>query len=69
MNTEPTKGEQIVRATFNPSKNSEVDQFKQAIAANINFIEEHKAKDPRLAAIAQTKLEEAAMFGVKLLTT
>jgi hypothetical protein len=29
----------------------------------------HKAKDPRLAALAQTHFEDAAMWAVKLVTT
>jgi hypothetical protein len=42
-----------VRTTFNPSANETVDQIKQKSAELINLCEELKAKDPRLAAIAQ----------------
>jgi predicted glycoside hydrolase/deacetylase ChbG (UPF0249 family) len=68
MTTERTKGEKIVRTEFNPSNNSDVDKFKQDMARLIDFIDSHNAKDPRLAAMTITKLEEAAMLGVKLLT-
>lgn len=35
----------------------------------IDLCEEHKSLDPRLAALAQTAYEEAAMWAVKLVTT
>lgn len=64
-----TKGEQIVRSEFNPSNITKVQCFKDSIADLINQVEEIRDFDPRLAAITITKLEEAAMFAVKLATT
>lgn len=60
-----TVGEQRVRTTFNPSANSDVDIIKQKSAELINLCEVLKSKDPRLASIAQTSYEEAAMWAVK----
>lgn len=62
-------GEKRVRTTFNPSNNSVVDQIKQKTAELINLCEDLKAKDPRLAATAQTSYEEAAMWAVKAATS
>ena len=64
-----TKGEQIVRSEFNPSNVGNVNYFKDEIAKLINAVEEIKDYDPRLAAITITKLEESAMFTVKLSTS
>jgi len=64
-----TKGEQIVRHTFNPSGSGLVHAFKEDVARLINAVEVIKDRDPRLAALAVTKLEEACMFAVKLATT
>ncbi len=64
-----TTGESRVRTKFNPSNDSLVDQFKQLSAELIDLCEEHKSLDPRLAALAQTAYEEAAMWAVKLATT
>ena len=61
-------GEQRVRVEFNPSANGMVDQLKQKSAELINLCEELKAKDPRLASLAQTSFEEAAMWAVKAAT-
>lgn len=58
-----------VRESFNPSKDSMVDKIKRYTADLIDLCEEHKDLDPRLAALAMTAYEEAAMWGVKLLTT
>ncbi len=65
-----TLGEQRVRTEFNPSANGMVDQIKQKSAELINLCEELKAtgKDARLAALAQTCYEEAAMWAVKSAT-
>ena len=63
-----TVGEARVRTTFNPSANEIVDQLKQKSAELINMCEDLKAKDPRLASIAQTSFEEAAMWAVKAAT-
>ena len=62
-------GAQRVRESFNPSKDSDVDKIKRWSADCIDFCEEHKALNPRLAALAQTAYEEAAMWAVKLVTT
>ena len=64
-----TLGEKIVRTEFNPSEASGVDYFKQEFAKLINSIDEVKELESRLAYLAITKLEEAAMFAVKLITT
>jgi hypothetical protein len=58
-----------VRESFNPSKDNKVDKIKRWTADCIDFCEEHKHLDPRLAAIASTAFEEAAMWAVKLVTT
>jgi hypothetical protein len=69
MHNEPqTVGEQRVRTQFNPSQDSIVDQIKQQTAHLINLVESLKARDPRLASIAQTAYEEAAMWAVKAAT-
>jgi len=61
-------GEQRVRTTFNPSADSRVDQIKQKSAELINICEGLKSKDARLASLAQTAYEEAAMWAVKAAT-
>ncbi len=63
-----TVGEKRVRTEFNPAKDSLVNQIKQKSAELINICEELKAKDPRLASIAQTEYESAAMWAVKAAT-
>ena len=64
----PTIGEQRVRTTFNPSADGAVDQIKQKAAELIDLCEALKAKDGRLAALAQTSFEEGAMWAVKAAT-
>lgn len=62
-------GADRVRLQFNPNKNSLVDQIKQKTADLIDLCEaELKSKDPRLAALAQTYYEDAAMWAVKAAT-
>jgi hypothetical protein len=61
-------GEQRVRTEFNPSKDGIVDQIKQKTAELINMCEDLKSKDPRLASLAQTAFEDAAMWAVKAAT-
>ena len=61
-------GEQRVRTEFNPSNEGIVDKIKQTSAELINMCEELKTKDPRIAALAQTNYELAAMWAVKLAT-
>ena len=68
MENTKTIGEQRVRTEFNPSQNDIVSQIKQKSADLINLCEELKAKDGRLASIAQTSYEEAAMWAVKAAT-
>jgi hypothetical protein len=68
-----TLGETRVRVTFNPSQDSSVDAIKQASAKLIDACEAFKtgSKQPerdRLAALAQTAYEEAAMWAVKAAT-
>lgn len=68
MENTQTLGEQRVRVNFNADNNSNVDVIKSSVAKLINMCEELKEKDPRLCALAQTRLEEAAMWAVKLAT-
>jgi hypothetical protein len=62
-------GEDRVRTKFNPSKDGIVDIIKQKTAELIDACEALKEKDPRLASLAQTAYEEAAMWAVKAATT
>jgi hypothetical protein len=62
-------GEDRVRTTFNPSANGMIDQIKQKSAELIDLCETLKSKDARLAALAQTHYEDAAMWAVKAATT
>lgn len=77
--TQPTQslGERRVRASFNPSANSEVDAIKSFSAAMIDRLEELRketdgslksAEIQRLLSLAQTSFEEGAMWGVKAVT-
>ena len=65
---EKTIGELRVRTEFNPSQSDVVSQIKQKAAELINLCEDLKAKDPRLASLAQTAFEEGAMWAVKAAT-
>ena len=65
---EQTIGEKRVRTEFNPTENSTSDQIKQKSAELINLIETVKSNDPRLASLAQTSIEEGAMWAVKCAT-
>jgi hypothetical protein len=65
----PTIGEERVRTDFNPLKNGRIDEIKQKTAELINLCEELKARDGRLASLAQTAYEEAAMWAVKATST
>lgn len=62
-------GAELVRADFNPNSNPEVAEVKRRVAELIDFVNESKDKDPRLAALATTAFEEGAMWAVKLVTT
>ena len=55
-------GTDRVRLQFNPSSDNLVDQVKRLSADLIDLCEEHKSLDPRLAALAQTHYEDAAMW-------
>jgi hypothetical protein len=68
MAPEQTVGEQRVRITFNPAASSDVDIIKNKAAELIDICEKLKSKDPRLASLAQTSFEEAAMWAVKAAT-
>lgn len=67
-NREQTLGEGRVRLDFNPSQEGVVFDLKRHTAALIDLCEKLKAKDPRLASLAQTAYEEAAMWAVKAAT-
>jgi hypothetical protein len=62
-------GAQRVREDFNPSGDNMVNKIKRYTADLIDLCEDLKAFDPRLAALAQTSYEEAAMWAVKAATT
>ena len=68
MSETKTLGEVRVRTDFNVSNNSTIDLIKQKSAELINICETLKEKDGRLASIAQTSFEEAAMWAVKAAT-
>lgn len=63
-----TLGEARVRTQFNTTSSSIVDQIKQRSAELIDICEGLKLQDPRLASLAQTSYEEAAMWAVKAAT-
>lgn len=74
-------GTERVRLSVNPGSNPDVDSIKQRIADCIDLVETCRedilandasvsnAEVNRLAALAQTALEDAAMWAVKLATT
>lgn len=57
-----------VRESFNPSQDNLVDKIKRYTADLIDICEDLKPIEPRLAALAQTAYEEAAMWAVKAAT-
>lgn len=70
-----TKGEMRVGINFNPSSNVDVETIKQQAADLIDFVDTIKPNDEgvtdevgRLKALAQTRIEEAAMWAVKAAT-
>lgn len=72
-----TFGEKRVRVSFNPSKDSKIDELKQKMAEEIDNLQSAKITDSgsfshpeklRLISLAQTALEEASSWGVKALT-
>lgn len=64
-----TLGQKRVRVSFNPSENTNVRAIKEKTAELIDIVETIKNNDPRLAALAQTHYEDAAMWAVKLATS
>lgn len=66
--SEKTLGETRVRADFNVAGSDVVTSIKQKSAELIDLCETLKAKDGRLASLAQTSYEEAAMWAVKAAT-
>jgi hypothetical protein len=58
-----------VRESFNPSQDNMVDKIKRHTADLIDICEGLKDLDARLASLAQTAYEEAAMWAVKAATT
>lgn len=68
---EKTLGEQRVRTSFNVAEGKAADDImiiKNMSATLIDICEKLRAKDPRLASLAQTTYEEAAMWAVKAAT-
>lgn len=71
-----TRGEYRVGSTFNPSASGTVDQIKAMAAALIDLIDgipsdresERGNEAGRLKALAQTAIEEGAMWAVKAAT-
>jgi hypothetical protein len=66
-----TKGEKLVRVSFNPSANPDVEDIKKRAADCIDWCEPDQtdsAEVKRLCALAQTAFEEAAMWAVKAVT-
>ena len=66
-----TKGEYRVGINFNPSADDNVGLIKRAAADLIDLIETIPADTedrPRLKALAQTAIEEGAMWAVKAAT-
>ena len=67
---EATIGEHRVRTSFitKGDQHDIVLEIKQKAARLIDLCEALKEKDPRLASLAQTSFEEAAMWAVKAAT-
>jgi len=74
-----TKGEYRVGISFNPSNNTAVDKVKRDAADLIDYIEawfqhnrpadgDDQIEVIRLVALAQTHIEDAAMWAVKAIT-
>lgn len=71
---EQTLGQKRVRAAFNPSNDSAVDNIKGRAADLIDICEDGRkqassGEEVRLWALAQTHFEDAAMWAVKAATT
>ena len=69
-----TLGEYRVGVSFNPSNNPLVDEIKQLAAHfidRVEYVKERQADNSeaqRLASLAQTHAEDAAMWAVKAIT-
>ena len=67
-----SKGEYRVGTGFNPSGDTAVDEIKYTAAQLVNMIERIPTADiperQRLKALAQTAIEEGAMWAVKAAT-
>lgn len=69
-----TLGEYRVGITFNPSNNEDVNAIKQYAAEFIDFCEharnstKNNPEAQRLLSLAQTHIEDAAMWAVKAVT-
>ncbi len=64
-------GEKRIRTDFDEGYYSAIDRIKQKTAELVNEVEKLKTKDSesiRLACLAQTHFETAAMFAVKAAT-
>lgn len=68
MQPDNNLGAERVRLDFNPSKTDAVSHIKALTADLINLCEGLKQNDARLASLAQTAYEEAAMWAVKAAT-
>lgn len=76
MSIEDTYGKKLIRTEFNPSGSPTVDEVKHLAADMIDRIMELKHTSDsvgvkpgtRAAAIAITKIEDAAMWAVKAVT-
>lgn len=64
-----TLGEKRLRRKSNTSLGEPADSILRLSADLIDLCEQHKDKEPRLAALAQTHYEEASMWAMKLVTT
>jgi len=72
-----TLGQERVRVDFNPANSDLVSRLKMKAAEGIDLVEtsikqdkfkKHNAEAMRLASLAQTAFEEAAMWAVKAAT-
>lgn len=64
-----SKGEELVRVSFNPENNDSVSELKKQFAELINNVDKlSNEKTGRHVLIAITRLEEACMFAVKAAT-
>jgi len=68
---EKTIGEKRVRTSFNVAEGqtqSDIDVLKRKAAELIDIVEQFRDKDARLVSLAQTAIEEGAMWAVKAAT-